>query len=84
MPWEPKEQRRVVERVDRLMALCDRLEAKLTAARHDAERLMRAVLEEALAALAAPAVVATVKKHRSKMAVPPLGARFTGGSRRNT
>lgn len=42
-------QRRIVERVDRLMALCDRLEAKLAAAQHDAERLMRAVLEEALA-----------------------------------
>jgi hypothetical protein len=31
------------------MALCDRLEARLAAAREDAERLMRAVLEEALA-----------------------------------
>lgn len=43
------EQRRIVARVDELMALCDRLDAKLAEAERDAERLMRAVLEEALA-----------------------------------
>ncbi len=52
----PAEQRRIVERVDRLMALCDRLEAQLAAAQHDAGRLMRAVLEEALAAPSSPTV----------------------------
>lgn len=43
------EQRRIAERADQLMALCDGLEAKLAASERDAERLMRAALEEALA-----------------------------------
>jgi type I restriction enzyme S subunit len=47
------EQQRIVARVDRLMALCDQLENRLAQARADAARLMQAVLEEALAPVAA-------------------------------
>ena len=44
------EQRRIVARVDALLALCDRLAARLAEAQADAERLMQAVLHDALAA----------------------------------
>jgi type I restriction enzyme S subunit len=40
------EQRRIVAKVDELMALVDRLEAQLAAARSAAERLMEAVVSE--------------------------------------
>jgi Type I restriction modification DNA specificity domain/EcoEI R protein C-terminal len=43
------EQRRIVAKVDELMALCDRLEASLAAAETDSRRLLEAVLHEALA-----------------------------------
>jgi type I restriction enzyme S subunit len=42
------EQQRIVAKVDELMALCDRLEASLTAARTTRRRLLDAVLAEAL------------------------------------
>lgn len=44
------EQRRIVEKVDQLMALCDELEAKLTAARTKAEHLASAVVHHISAA----------------------------------
>ena len=43
------EQRRIVAKVDTLMALCDRLEASLTATANTRSRLLDAVLAEALA-----------------------------------
>jgi type I restriction enzyme S subunit len=43
------EQYRIVARVDALMALCDRLEASLTAASASRLRLLDALLTEALA-----------------------------------
>jgi type I restriction enzyme S subunit len=43
------EQRRIVARVDELMALCDQLEAQLTSTEADSRRLLEAVLHEALA-----------------------------------
>ena len=43
------EQHRIVARVDELMALCDQLEAQLTATEADSRRLLEAVLHEALA-----------------------------------
>jgi type I restriction enzyme S subunit len=42
------EQHRIVARVDELMALCDQLEAQLTATEADSRRLLEAVLHEAL------------------------------------
>ncbi len=42
------EQHRIVARVDELMALCDQLEAQLTATEADSHRLLEAVLHEAL------------------------------------
>jgi type I restriction enzyme S subunit len=45
----PAEQRRIVAKVDELMALCDRLEASLTAAADTRRRLLDALLAEALA-----------------------------------
>jgi len=42
------EQRRIVAKVDALMALCDRLEASLTAADETRRRLLEALLAEAL------------------------------------
>ena len=45
-----EEQRRIVARVDALLALCDRLAARLVAARADAERLAQTVLADALTA----------------------------------
>lgn len=46
------EQRRIVAKVDELMALCDRLEASLASAATDRARLLEALLHEALAAAA--------------------------------
>ena len=46
------EQHRIVARVDELMALCDQLEAQLTATEADSRRLLEAVLHEALNPLA--------------------------------
>jgi type I restriction enzyme S subunit len=43
------EQRRIVAKVDELMAVCDRLEAQLTTAQTESRRLLEAVLHEALA-----------------------------------
>jgi type I restriction enzyme S subunit len=43
------EQRRIVAKVDELMALCDRLEASLTASEDNRRRLLDALLAEALA-----------------------------------
>jgi type I restriction enzyme, S subunit len=43
------EQRRIVSKVDELMALCDRLEASLAAADENRHRLLEALLTEALA-----------------------------------
>jgi type I restriction enzyme S subunit len=42
------EQHRIVARVDELMAMCDRLEAQLTATQTESRRLLEAVLHEAL------------------------------------
>jgi type I restriction enzyme S subunit len=42
------EQRRIVAKVDELMALCDRLEASLTTAADTRRRLLDAILAEAL------------------------------------
>jgi type I restriction enzyme S subunit len=42
------EQRRIVAKVDELMAVCDRLESQLTAAQTESRRLLEAVLHEAL------------------------------------
>ena len=43
------EQHRIVAKVDELMALCDRLEARLTAGDDTRRRLLDALLHEALA-----------------------------------
>ena len=43
------EQRRIVAKVDALMAICDRLEASLTEAAEARRRLLEALLAEALA-----------------------------------
>ena len=42
------EQHRIVAKVDELMAVCDQLEANLTATQTDSRRLLEAVLHEAL------------------------------------
>ncbi|MCX9011637.1 MAG: hypothetical protein OIN66_11020 [Candidatus Methanoperedens sp.] len=42
-------QRRVVSKVDKLMSLCDALEAGLARSQADSERLMGAVVERMLA-----------------------------------
>jgi type I restriction enzyme S subunit len=42
------EQRRIVAKVDELMALCDRLEAQLTTTQTESRRLLEAMLHEAL------------------------------------
>ena len=42
------EQRRIVAKVEELMALCDRLEAQLDAAQDESRRLLEAVLHDAL------------------------------------
>jgi type I restriction enzyme S subunit len=43
------EQRRIIAKVDELMALCDQLEAQLSTTKADSRRLLEAVLHEALA-----------------------------------
>ncbi len=43
------EQRRIVAKVDELMAVCDQLEAQLTETRADSRRLLESVLRDALA-----------------------------------
>ncbi|WP_295445786.1 restriction endonuclease subunit S, partial [uncultured Thiodictyon sp.] len=43
------EQRRIVAKVDELMAVCDQLEANLTTTQTDSRRLLEAVLRDALA-----------------------------------
>jgi len=50
------EQHRIVAKVDELMALCDQLEAQLTATQIDSRRLLEAVLRDALDATPALAV----------------------------
>lgn len=51
VPLQPlAEQKRIVAKVDQLMALCDDLEAKLSQSQDDAERLMGAVVNELVAA----------------------------------
>ncbi|MEM8558842.1 MAG: restriction endonuclease subunit S [Bacteroidota bacterium] len=48
VPLPPfEEQRRIVDLIDELLTVCDALEARLEAARADAEALMQAVLREA-------------------------------------
>lgn len=42
------EQRRIVAKVDELMALCDRLEAQLATAQAESRRLLEAILQQAL------------------------------------
>src|SRR5262249_29155559 len=42
------EQRRILAKVDELMAVCDRLEAQLATARTESRRLLEAVLHQAL------------------------------------
>jgi type I restriction enzyme S subunit len=42
------EQRRIVAKVEELMALCDRLETQLTTTQAESRRLLEAVLHEAL------------------------------------
>ena len=43
-----KEQPRIVAKVDEWMALCDQLEAQLTATQADSRRLLEGVLHQAL------------------------------------
>jgi type I restriction enzyme, S subunit len=43
------EQRRIVAKIDELMALCDRLEAQLNTAQTESRRLLEALLHQALA-----------------------------------
>ncbi len=50
LPLPPlAEQHRIVAKVDELMAVCDQLEANLTATQTDSRRLLEAVLRDALA-----------------------------------
>ncbi|MBI3072935.1 MAG: hypothetical protein HYY84_12545 [Deltaproteobacteria bacterium] len=42
------EQHRIVAKVDELMALCDQLEAQLTTTETESQRLLEAVLHDAL------------------------------------
>jgi type I restriction enzyme S subunit len=48
------EQRRIVARVDELMALCDQLEVQLATAQAEASRLLESVLHNALNGSAEP------------------------------
>ena len=55
LPLSPlAEQHRIVAKVDELMALCDRLEVALTAADTTRQRLLEALLHEALAPASTP------------------------------
>ena len=47
------EQKRIVEKVEQLMGLCDELEAKLRKEREDSEKLMEAVVKGLLEGAAA-------------------------------
>jgi type I restriction enzyme, S subunit len=58
------EQRRIVAKVDELMAVCDRLESQLTTAQTDSRSLLEAVLHEALASRTKP--VSKQEKPRAK------------------
>jgi type I restriction enzyme, S subunit len=50
IPFPPlAEQHRIVAKVDELMTLCDRLEARLASTQTESRRLLEAVLHEALA-----------------------------------
>lgn len=42
------EQKRIVKKVDELMTLCDELESRLVQSKQESEKLMQAVLQEAL------------------------------------
>ncbi len=49
LPLPPlAEQRRIVAKVDELMAICDKLEAQITAVQAESQRFLEAVLHEAL------------------------------------
>ncbi|MBM3239566.1 hypothetical protein FJZ31_25010 [Candidatus Poribacteria bacterium] len=49
LPLPPfNEQKRLVAKVDELMTLCDELEAQLAQSKQESEKLMQAVLQEAL------------------------------------
>jgi len=51
VPFPPlNEQRRIVAKVDQLMALCDDLESKLKQSQTDGEKLMEAVVAELIGA----------------------------------
>jgi type I restriction enzyme S subunit len=41
-----KEQKRIIEKLDRLMKYCDALEGKIKQSKTDSEKLMQAVLQE--------------------------------------
>jgi type I restriction enzyme S subunit len=51
------EQHRIVAKVDQLMAACDELEAGLTSEQTERERLLEALLHDALGAKVLPALV---------------------------
>ena len=51
-----EEQKRIVAKVNQLMALCDELEAKLRQAEADSEKLMAAAVRHVLASFARPLV----------------------------
>jgi hypothetical protein len=57
------EQRRIVAKVDALMALCDRLEASLTAAAATRRRLLDALLAEALAPAEDRCSICSIRPH---------------------
>jgi len=46
--WPLAHQRKIVAKVDELMALCDQLEASLTTAQTETSRLLESVLHHAL------------------------------------
>jgi type I restriction enzyme S subunit len=50
-----KEQKRIVAKVNQLMALCDELEAKLRQTEEDSTRLMKAAVRDVLAKINEPA-----------------------------
>jgi type I restriction enzyme S subunit len=53
LPLPPRaEQRRIVAKVDELMAMCDQLEARLTSAQGESRRLLEAVFHQALSLVA--------------------------------
>jgi len=51
LPLPPrKEQKRIVAKADRMMTICDELEASLSQSQTDCDRLMEATVAEILAA----------------------------------